>query len=219
MNDWISVSGIVLSAMPMGEYDKRLLLLTAENGKISAFAKGARRPGSMLLSSTRLFAFGRFELYAGRNSYTVKAAQIHRYFESLSEAPEAFCYASYFTEIADYFGQEGIAAAEPLKTLVMALYSLENPRLKRPLVRYTYELKMMQLEGEAPETPRIELGESAARAWAYVLSSPPEKCFNFLLEPDSFRNFSQAVADIRNRVIEKPFKSLRVLEDFINGPV
>jgi DNA repair protein RecO (recombination protein O) len=202
--------------MPMGEYDKRLLLLTAENGKISAFAKGARRPGSNLLGATRLFAFGRFELYAGRSSYTVKAAEIKNYFEFLSEDPEAYCYASYFAEIADYFGQEGAEAEGALKTLYMALYSLGNAKLSRPLVRYTYELKMMQMEGEAPQAPPVELSESADRAWNYVMESPPEKCFFFLLEPDSFRNFSQAVADVRNRVIDRNFRSLKVLEDFLS---
>ena len=65
MADQIKVMGMVISSAPIGEHDKRIVLLTKEKGKISAFARGARRPGNHLMAASESFAFGSFYLIYG----------------------------------------------------------------------------------------------------------------------------------------------------------
>ena len=151
MGDITTVNGIVISATPIGEYDKRIVILTKERGKISAFAKGARRMNSSLMGVTQPFAFGSFQVFEGRTSYNVQQASISNYFASVISDLEAVCYACYFAEIADYFGKENLDASQSINLLYMALRALDNKNIPKELVRYIYELKTFVLNGEYPQ--------------------------------------------------------------------
>ena len=154
MNQSITVTGMVLSATPIGENDKRVVILTKEKGKISAFAKGARRQNSPLMGVTNPFAFGEFELYEGRTSYNIMQASISNYFMELSTDFEGAYYGFYFMEIADYFTKEYNDEREMLKLLYQSLRALASGKINRELVRYIYELKTLVINGEAPEVYR-----------------------------------------------------------------
>lgn len=151
MTESITVTGMILAAGPIGEYDRRIVLLTKEKGKISAFAKGVRRPTAMLAGCSQPFVFGKFTLYEGRNSYTLQAAEVENYFAELRNDLESVYYGVYFCEFAESVTREGLPAKEELKVLYRSLGALLKKSIGAKLVRAVFELKMLSVGGISPQ--------------------------------------------------------------------
>ena len=147
----IVLTGMVLSTMPIGEYDRRVVILTKEQGKISAFARGARRPNSPLVGAVNPLAFGEFTMYEGRTSYTIQSASITNYFAELREDVVGAYYGFYFLEVADYYAKEYTDEREMLKLLYQSMRALINPHIPNRLVRRIFELKTLTVNGQAPQ--------------------------------------------------------------------
>lgn len=151
MVNQITLTGMVLSATPVNDYDKRLVILTKERGKIVAFAKGARRPQSPYVAGTRPMSFGAFTLYEGRNAYNVVGMEIKNYFEEIATDIDCVYYGFYFLEMSEYFSAENVPATDILNLLYISLRALLNKNIPNELVKYIFELKMFTINGEYPQ--------------------------------------------------------------------
>ena len=148
MKDQIRVRGMVIAQSPIGEYDRRVVLLTLEKGKISAFARGARRPNSQLIGASQPMTFGIFYLYPGKNSYTLVSAEIENYFAELKKDLLKVTYGTYFLELASYLTRENNDERQILKLLYQSLRVLEKGTVPARLIRCIYEIRILTCFGE-----------------------------------------------------------------------
>ena len=145
------LTGIVLTAMPIGEYDRRLTILTKEKGRVTAFVKGARKAKSSMTACSQPFVFAEFTVYRGRDAYNILSADKVNYFEELRERIESVYYGFYFCELAGFFTRENNQETEMLKLLYQTLRALTKESLEPRLIRAIFELKAIYLNGEGPE--------------------------------------------------------------------
>lgn len=151
MTQSVVLTGMVLTSMPVNDYDKRITILTKERGKITAFARGARRPNSQLIAVTNPFVFGQFELFEGKNSYNLSKASISNYFRELSMDFEAAYMGFYFLEFMEYYCQENNDEKEMLRLLYQSVRALDSKRYSLDFVRVVFEMKALTISGEGPQ--------------------------------------------------------------------
>ncbi len=218
MQNFTVVLGLVLKAEPIGEYDRRVVLLTREKGKITVFARGARRQNNRFLATTTPFCFGEFKLFAGQNSYSLSEANITNYFEAVRSDFELAFYGMYFLEMADYYARENTDEKQLLKLLYQSLTALTHPALDRDFVKLIFEMKAIMINGEFPGIPakRDDLS-GAEMAVRHLWDSPAEKVYSFKVSDEVQKELIRRCEEIRKRVIEHEFKSLEMLNGIMKN--
>lgn len=198
----------------IGEYDRRVVILTKERGKISAFARASRKPGNRLMAPTNPFSFGQFKLYVGKSSYTMAEADISNYFETLREDFSGAYYGMYFLEICDYYTRENNDEIMMLKLIYQSLRALTSHAFSHKLVRVIFELKAIMINGEFPGvTSESGLQESAVYTVDYIMRTPVEKLFSFTVTEEVLRELRVFCRRLCAKTMDRNFKSLEILEN------
>lgn len=231
MRETVTVTGMLLTASPMKEYDRRVEILTRERGRISAFAQGARKAGSALSACTIPFTFGQYSLYEGRNSYNITSASIQKFFGDIAQDYDMTCYAAYFAEMAQYFTRENMEAGEELLLLYITLLAMQQGKMSLKLIRIVYEMRLMSIEGQGIELFEcLSCHESGSRSVYFqagglvcdkcaARDSQLQKSHPFLLSPDALYTLQY----ILSTPVEKLYRFLvtdevlKELERFMQG--
>lgn len=213
MQEFFWVTGIVLKQTPIGEYDRRICLLTKEMGKISAIARGAKKPGSRFSAATNPFSFGKFKFSGRRDSYILCEVDIQNYFEKLMADFVGAYYGFYFCEIADYYTRENNDDREMMKLLYQSLRALCSEAIPNELIKPIYEIKSIVVNGEFPGVPEgVSYDPSTLYTINYIVNTPIEKLYTFALKENILIEVKSIADNYRKRFMDREFKSLEILK-------
>lgn len=203
---------MILEVSPVNDYDRRIVILTKERGKITAFCRGARRLNNKMMAATNQFAFGQFKLFTGKNAYNLADAEITHYFEELRTDFDGACLGMYFLEVAAYYTRENNDEVEMLKLLFQSVRAISKESLDNRLVRSIYEIKAMVVNGEFPGvTANVRLSDTVRYAVDFIVSAPVEKVYTFTLADEAINELAAFSNDIFKRYTDRKFKSLELI--------
>ena len=213
MRESITVTGIVIKCTQIGEYDKRVVMLTKEMGKISFFARGAKRANSRFIANTQPFCFGKYSLFVSGKSYQLMDVSVDNYFDELKNEIEWAYLGMYFLEIVDYYSRENNDEYEMLKLLYQSLRVISNKLVDNDLVRMVFEIKAIMINGEYPGLPRDRVfAASTEYTMNYIYDSSIEKLYSFKVSDEVFNELRYITGFLAKTCYDRRFNSLDILE-------
>ncbi len=219
MSDNITVKGMILETHPHSEADKRIVILTGERGKVTAFARGARRARSMFSASTEPFVFGEFELYPGKSAYSLEKVNVLEYFREISADIDKAALGFYFLELAGYYGVEENDERELTNLLYMGIKALLTPGLDAQYIRRAFEFRSMVVFGEYPDMltdtparPFDELSLNALNIMRFIQTAGLKELFAAQPGVSAMSEIDRAMDRYISSHRHHVFKSLELLE-------
>jgi len=142
--------GIVINEESAGENDKRLTLLVKGKGKISAYARGAKKASSKILPVCQLFSYADYILYDGGKFSSITSGHLIDSFYNLRNDYDALCVGNYILEIVNKVVPQGTPCDDVMYLVLCTLTALKKSKFPPKLVCAAFELKFMQLGGYSP---------------------------------------------------------------------
>ncbi|MDO8586563.1 MAG: DNA repair protein RecO [Armatimonadota bacterium] len=142
-------NAIVLRRTNLGETDRILTLYTREHGRLSAIAKGSRRPASRLAGATELFNFGRYLLATGKSLDVVTQSETRESFPNIRADLNRIAYAIYIVELVNETIEDREPNPDLFDTILSCMYLLEGG-VDPEVVTRAFELQLMAASGYRP---------------------------------------------------------------------
>ncbi len=146
-----SCDALVLRVSDYGENDKLLTVLSAEEGRCTVIAKGARSIKSALLPLCRPFTYANIEYYEKNGMRWLSGGSSTNAFLSLGGELDALALASYICELACEISGENTECERVMRMTLNTLYAIDAGLKELSLIKAAYEIFAAEESGFSPD--------------------------------------------------------------------
>lgn len=146
----MTTDGVVIRERSIGETDRFIDVLTADNGVIEISVKGVKRSSSKYAGATQMLTYGKFCVMKKGERYYLNSAQSIDTFYGLRLDLVRLSLAMYFADVIKFAVSSEQPAEDILHLFVNALYLLANGRRSEPFIKTVFELRLLAKLGFMP---------------------------------------------------------------------
>lgn len=148
---YLKIQGLVLRRTEYNDSDVLLTILTRDQGKLTAKARGLRRRNSPLTAQCQILSFAEFTLFEYRGMYTVNEAVSIELFHPLRRDIVKLSLATYFAQVAETVSQEDLPSPELQSLVLNCLYALSSLPEPEEKIKAVFELRCACITGYFPD--------------------------------------------------------------------
>lgn len=148
---YLKIQGLVLRVTEYNDHDSLLTILTREQGKVTAKARGLRRKNSPLIAQCQLLAYAEFTLMEFRGMYVITEAVTIELFHELRQDLTRLSLGTYFAQAAEVICQEDLPNPELQSLVLNCLFALSKLGEREAKVKAVFEFRVACMAGYFPD--------------------------------------------------------------------
>ena len=147
----ISAEGIVLRQRKIANNRRIIVLFTKQYGKLSAGTSINERGRSRAALALRPFTYAEYDLFKGREAYSINSASVMRSYYSIGEDINRYMSGAAFLEYLEKVIDEEVSMPALFKLSIEFLDSLSRTKTSSNTLLYAFIVKSLRMLGVMPE--------------------------------------------------------------------
>ncbi|MEA1960322.1 MAG: DNA repair protein RecO [Bacillota bacterium] len=173
---YYSSKSVILKNRNLRESDQLVTIFSEKEGKLTAVARGTKKPKSSLRACTQPFCHSFLHLSRGRELDIITQGKIVNFFGNSREDITRTLYVMYMMELLDKSMMERVPSQTVYRTLIYVLETMDQTGYNPLLIRF-FEMRLVVYLGYTPMLQHcVSCGQSSGNSTFFSLSEGGVLC-------------------------------------------